>query len=484
MRLPILILLFMVTGCATQPRIPPSSCRQFFDRLDRAVEGAGVRDHGATPVADFPYLRVDRFLASFTEEVDEPTRFAAWVERLGRLDREARIVEIANLPAPILQGLSLPHPSREAVLMESDRCRSELITRELATPASRELLRHQAQVPDDYVTGWRVAGLYPITALFVRAGVSRWHREVYDSYAHPLAEIESKGSLTTWSPPASEHLTSERVASLLASSSRNPLGIPEPTPDEREQLFSTFAPQWRIDTVDENDLPGTPSWTATGPVIDTRHPVIFRRLSHTRLEGQVLLQLNYILWFPSRPAEDGTDIYAGPIDGINLRITLGSDGRPLLFDTIHNCGCYQKFFPVAPLLLRKEALELPEPPLVPQLLAAASGTPVIYVGSRAHYVERIDFTPHDDGNRYSWSDYQRLLSLPLEGGGNRSLFGEHGIIAASARPERFILWPMGVRSPGAMRQWGHHATAFVGRRHFDDPFLLETLFRYGAERPQ
>jgi hypothetical protein len=35
---------------------------------------------------------------------------------------------------------------------------------------------------------------------------------------------------------------------------------------------------------------------------------------------------------------------------------------------------------------------------------------------------------------------------------------------------------MGIRSPGAMRQWGRHAVAFVGRRHFDDPRLIEALF--------
>jgi hypothetical protein len=27
-----------------------------------------------------------------------------------------------------------------------------------------------------------------------------------------------------------------------------------------------------------------------------------------------------------------------------------------------------------------------------------------------------------------------------------------------------------------MRQWGRHATAFVGRRHFDDADLLEERF--------
>jgi hypothetical protein len=35
---------------------------------------------------------------------------------------------------------------------------------------------------------------------------------------------------------------------------------------------------------------------------------------------------------------------------------------------------------------------------------------------------------------------------------------------------------MGVESAGQMRQWGHHATAFVGRRHFDDPNLLASYF--------
>jgi len=28
-----------------------------------------------------------------------------------------------------------------------------------------------------------------------------------------------------------------------------------------------------------------------------------------------------------------------------------------------------------------------------------------------------------------------------------------------------------------MRQWGRQPTAFVGRRHFDDPHLIDTLFR-------
>jgi hypothetical protein len=36
---------------------------------------------------------------------------------------------------------------------------------------------------------------------------------------------------------------------------------------------------------------------------------------------------------------------------------------------------------------------------------------------------------------------------------------------------------MGVRDAGAMRQYGRHATAFVGRRHFDEARLMERYFR-------
>jgi hypothetical protein len=61
-------------------------------------------------------------------------------------------------------------------------------------------------------------------------------------------------------------------------------------------------------------------------------------------------------------------------------------------------------------------------------------------------------------------------------GGTRSAFGPDGLVPGSERTERFLFWPMGIASAGAMRQWGHHATAFVGRRHFDDADLIEARF--------
>jgi hypothetical protein len=42
---------------------------------------------------------------------------------------------------------------------------------------------------------------------------------------------------------------------------------------------------------------------------------------------------------------------------------------------------------------------------------------------------------------------------------------------------------MGIRSAGAMRQWGRQATAFVGRRHFDDADLIERRFELDLAEP-
>ena len=63
------------------------------------------------------------------------------------------------------------------------------------------------------------------------------------------------------------------------------------------------------------------------------------------------------------------------------------------------------------------------------------------------------------------------------------LFGSDGLVAGTERSERWLLWPMGIPSPGAMREQGRHATAFIGRRHFDDPDLLDTLFEPAETKP-
>ncbi len=483
------LLVPLLAGCAA-PAVQPSTnadlnCRQYLTALDRAVDTAKVRDQGPRPIPGFPYLRVNRFLASFGDEVDDEARFAAWVSRLARLDQDARTFEITNLPDSERQQLTSIAPAGKGLIEAADTCRDQLVQHELPLVANRDLLREQARVPDDYVTAWRILGLYPITALFVKAGISSWHRDTKETYALPLEQLPQQGQWRSWASSATPPMSTTEIADILRTSADNPLAIPEPDAVQRDALFTSFAPKWVIDTVDENDLPGTPYF---GPIsstaqVDISRPAVFRHLSHTRFGDEVLLQLNYIIWFKSRPKASSLDIYAGEFDGINFRVTLGSDGHPLLFDTIHNCGCYHMFFPVT-LLTRNDAATgfWTEQPLVPQVIDIVGEVPVVHVSSRAHFVQRLSFSAHGEVERYQWDDYIRLRSLEVPNSHRRSLFGKYGLIDGSERPERVLLWPMGIRSPGAMRQWGRHSTAFVGRRHFDDPYLIEQLFTLTEER--
>jgi hypothetical protein len=81
-----------------------------------------------------------------------------------------------------------------------------------------------------------------------------------------------------------------------------------------------------------------------------------------------------------------------------------------------------------------------------------------------------------EGIGYAFAQDDELRSLPAPAGGRRSAFRADGIVPGSERGERYVFWPMGVREPGAMREWGRHATAFVGRRHFDEARLIERYF--------
>lgn len=474
----LLLVVLLQAGCATVGKPPPAEdplagCRTLYREVDVAIERAGARDYGSSLVNGFPYLRTTRLLASFRDELDGPQHWSAWAGYMAELDAQSRALELRNLPTPVAER-------RDATLRdELDRCRERLLAADLAQPERRTALRDAARVADDYVTWWRVAGLYPLTAPIVSAYITAWHAETRDTFATPLTALPVAGELVRWAPQPQTvsdiPLNAAQVAEVLRHS-LDPLGIPLPAATDLDRLFNTFAPVWEVDVADDNDRIGKLRWD-NGPVVDVAQPVLYRKVSHTRLGDQVLLQLNYIVWFPARP---GNDIYAGHLDGIIWRVTLGPDGEPWLYDSIHSCGCYHQFFLSRHLRLRSN---LPtgyfESPLLPQ--PAPEQRPlVLRIAHRTHFIQRgyHDASPPEPlsaAQPMAWEQYDALRSLPADGG-HHSLFGEYGLIAGTERSERFILWPMGIRSPGAMRQWGRHATAFVGRRHFDDPFLIESLF--------
>lgn len=97
--------------------------------------------------------------------------------------------------------------------------------------------------------------------------------------------------------------------------------------------------------------------------------------------------------------------------------------------------------------------------------------------SHTHYLRDVSLIESAEGGEYRFAEYDELRTLPLPGGGSRSIFGPDGLIEGTERGERFLFWPMGIANAGAMRQSGTQATAFVGRRHFDDADIFEKRFR-------
>lgn len=494
-RIFLLISVLLLTGCiaagfketvSAHKGNAAAICRALYENIDTVIDDAGARDYGSWPVKDFPYLRSTRLLASFSHELSgESPQWLVWVDHMADLDAHSRALELRNLPASARNRL------KNDVLGELNSCRNLLIMTDLMYPQQHARLRDAVRVPDDYVSWRQLLGLYPITAPLVGAGISAWHDRTRDTFATPLTSLPVKGKLLRWiattrttvnASITDERLSAQQISGILKHS-ENPLGIPLPASAELEQLFATFAPIWEVDTVDENDHIGKIMWEKNEPIVDIDQPTFYRKISHTRFGNHVLLQLNYIVWFPARP---GNDIYAGKLDGINWRVTLGPDGEPWLYDAIHNCGCYHEFFLSDRLRLRTDLRSTYfEAPLLPQ--PAPQRQPlVLRIAHHTHYIQRT-YHEHDTdvqspaathaSSVMMSEEYDALRSLPFDGG-YRNLFGSHGLISGTERLERFILWPMGIRSPGAMRQWGRHATAFNGRRHFDDAFLFESLFEY------
>lgn len=478
--------LLLLAGCATAPPLPraeapadvPALCRALFEHLDRAVAEAGVGDAAAERIEDFPWLRVTRPLASFRPGLDTPARRSAWLRRLAAADADAREHELANLPAETRAGLArqwrtattgtnLPtEPSAARA-----NCRDRLNERLAGDEAAFDRLINAARPPDEYRDWQRVLGLYPLTRRIVLPRIAT----LQDARLAAIADSAPAGTpRIRYAVPAPRPAPSPPRPAALA---RDALGIPQPTAAERGALFSAHAPAWSVETRSAADRPGALVRAARRPETDPAHPVEYRHWSWARFRGDVLVQLSYVLWFPERPPDGSfVDLYAGHLDGLIWRVTLAPDGEPLAYESIHPCGCYYTLFPapgwrVRPAPAGQEPVLAPHPAPRP----AADERIVVRLESRTHYIAGVASDAVTDFEALAPLPLDTLRSLPLRAGGRSSAFEPDGLIPSSRRPERFLLWPLGVPSAGAMRQWGNHAIAFVGKRHFDDPYLLDSL---------
>jgi 8-oxo-dGTP pyrophosphatase MutT (NUDIX family) len=401
-------------------------CARWLQALDAQIDAGGMRDAQAARLPGFPHLRADRLLAGLRERASksEPA-LRAYAERLAELDLEARAHELRNLRAFPTEA------AREQSLRRVRDCSRTLRQADLAAPAGRAALLAAAVVPDEPAR--------PPDGKRASAG--------RDETVHRVR----------YAPPAGQRLPRNVVAGLLGRATFDPLGHLALSPREVERLAATYAPTFEIETRADHDRFGLLRWRRGMPLpqVDAAEPTVYVQAAYTRYGEQLLLQLVYTLWFPERPARGTFDPGAGPLDGVVWRVTLAPDGEPLVYDSIHACGCFHAFFPT-PRARPRAAAE----PLVAQRLpqVGEEQRPVVTLASATHDIEDVRATRDAESlARYALQPYDELRSLPLMTGGHAGIFRADGRVAGSPA-----------------RQWGRQPTA--AGRHFDDAGLVERHF--------
>lgn len=412
----------------------------------------------------FPGLRSDRVLATLGPRLHSSEQRRLWLQRLAEHDAEASRIEIAQL-APRLQQLWLSAPRQTAL----KQCRQTQVERLTDDPAAFAHVVEAAQVPADYRGGARVLGLYPLFKPLYRNLIAAWQRDA-------VARAEPPTDAPNWLGYQPIQTTS--VEQLLVALDEDALGLPQADAEQLEALFARHAPWLKIEQASRNDRIGSPRYNNVGARdFNPLQARLYQHSSWSQLNGRWHLQLIYQFWFSQRPKPQPLDLYGGELDGLLWRVTLDRNGNALLYDSIHPCGCWHGFYLPADSALRFRQPAGEEQRLAQRLTLNGEQAPTLWLSAGEHRLQWID------GRRspYPSVTYQRAalndlrqLSHPQ---GQRSFYASDGLVPGSERLERWLLWPSGVRSAGAMRQWGRHATAFIGQAHFDDPHLLERYFQ-------
>jgi hypothetical protein len=241
--------------------------------------------------------------------------------------------------------------------------------------------------------------------------------------------------------------------------------------------------------------------TTIEPHVDTTQPALYAYADRKRIQNIITTQLVYTFWYPEHPKLSRFDPEAGRMEGWTLRITLNQDNRPLLFESVSNCGCYYKVFPSERLEAWSQS-EYPEKladktfhlenrlpgkidvviPETVQLKDNPTQREVIYYSAGKHQLITVRPTSAMSVadqkaplEHYQLLPYEELENLPL-GTYKASLFDENGLVLNADRPECTLLTPSGLFHAGHPRQRNTQMIYF-DQAEFDDSQLLETYLR-------
>lgn len=440
-----------------------ANCRAEYAEVDARVAAAGVGDAAYFRVPGYPYLRTDRVLASFRNQVEGVDQVGGWIRRMREADQEAREFEYMNL------GMNL-----QQAAIQRDRflsCGRGLVGVELDDPADFARLVAAVPPPDEYSDLARTFGLYPLAVPLMKSGIAAQHEAVLREFSRPVQELQPPAPLWLWKVKPVEDMA--LVPGAVAKALPDELGFPGLVDSQWRALAEYYAPQFWIETAGDADRPAAALLTARGPSADPAQPLVNYQIGFTRFGGVALGQISYFVWF--KGAEGSA---TGPLDGFIWRVTLDAQGAPLVYESLHASGRDHRWYPVQKLAARPDGDYWHEPPLIAEH-AAPERFATLRLRTGSHEVRTVvaaGMVTAGEPREYELRRYEDLFTLPRPEGGTRSLFGPDGFIAGARGTDPDAWLASGIREPGELRQFGHHTIARIGRSHFDDPFLMEEVF--------
>jgi hypothetical protein len=256
----------------------------------------------------------------------------------------------------------------------------------------------------------------------------------------------------------------------------------------------------KIDRFGEVWMSGSDITNAT-PKVYIDKPTVYAYLEKKKYGDDFIRQLVYTRWYPEHPKLRKHDPEAGLMDGWTIRISLNKDNRPLIFESVANCGCYYKVFPTE----RLEKMSKEEYPerlkdktfhlenevsgkidvVIPELISFHDNPIqklVAYYSAGKHHLETIrpiqEMYPVDKKSpreSYNLIPYESLENLPFQDY-HISLFDENGLVRKADRLECTLLAPSGLFHAGHPRQRNTQLIYF-DQAAFDDEKLFEQYMR-------
>lgn len=513
-RIVIVLLCIVTTGCSTSGHAP----EQFSDGVGWMAKKYDVSDARSQRVTQWPCLRVDGALIDQLDDamkevqldkaktlalsfIDDAHRLSLLVSanELERLDEQAW----RELIHTYFNDVELaPTPEVKQLLAQEFEHRTGIqvwfLRKQVESAADTTALRHALKPIRDRIepsikhadrSGEKAAlALFALPAAMARDAIHADEStcqmdEPFDAAVHYVPALEQSQPVR---PGDAEHWN------LLAKHA--PTFV-------QEHPSQVHYPR-------SADAIGLVRMAADATVeIDVTKPTVYGYARTVLIGGQPHVQLTYAIWYPMHPKlKQPIDAEAGKIDGATLRITLDSQHRPAIYETLNNCGCHHRLYPAD--TLEAAAMKDHGKPLsgkvlsierevtgkydliIPKVLKLEGPThlqALIRIRAGTHSVVDVDVTDAHHPNEavierrsYALLPYDELERLPTSEGKIMSMFEPNGLVRGAERLEGDLFRPLGMLNAGQPRQRGTQLIHW-DQYDFDSPKLLESTLRLPAK---